>query len=317
MNGQSPGHLLPQSEVRPLREAETLAVCALFANVYGHTISPAQWAWKYRQGPRLAGINLVLASPEGELLGHIGGSVFPGMFQGRSIAMAQVGDIMLRREVRGSMGREGTYRRLVSAMQDALARYQPALYAYGFPGERPFRLGEKIGFYRRLYSCQACTIGPQEACTHQRLGVSVSVANIHAQDVRNKLDQLWRRHGPHLPESTLQKDGAYLGWRYASRPQSNGYRLYWVRRLGFKLGWLVVADAPAGPCVVDSLLPPGCAGMALAALQRHASLPVTGWIVVPHAPTENTPIVAGELEIGGAYTGWAAPRFQPGDTDVY
>lgn len=320
--------------LREMANADVSSVCDMFNDVYGHPIDAGLWRWKYSAGPRLASFNWVWECADGRLMGHIGASVFPGVHGGRRIAMAQVGDIMLRREARGSMGPSGIYQQLVAAMQQSLLTFHPDLYAYGFPGERPFRLGEKIGFYKRLYACTDYTTWPASrpmsgAGWRSRLysiDHRVSVLGNEAR-VHRALDAMWnvqqdkiaaQRDETSVPR--LVKDGSYLLWRYFGRTGEAAptYRLNWLTSLGLKCGWLVTRDMVDGVCVVDGLWQSKASFEAsIRALARLRKLPVTTWIPVEGATAKGSPIVTGELAVAGKYTGWRPMTVMPGDTDVY
>ena len=306
--------------------------CEMFHEVYGHPIEVLQWRWKYHEGPRLAGINWVWEAADGSLQGHIGASVFPGVYAGQSIAMAQVGDIMIKKAARGSMGRSGVYRQLVGAMQKSLQAYHPSLYAYGFPGERPFRLGEKIGFYKRLYACTDYKIEPKPISTWRRFWLRLSeVSDIRqnavlGQSVCQSLDNIWADHyktsAPAGVGETprLVKDGQYVAWRYFGRsdPDAPHYRLQILTAWGRPCGWLVTRELSGGLCVVDGSWPNQAAfEFSVDTLAWSTQRPVTAWAATKRATAQTSPIVAGELEIAGQYTGWPAVAVMPGDTDVY
>lgn len=316
-------------EILELPQEEIDAACGLFSGVYGHPIDPAQWRWKYLSGPRLGQVNMAARSPEGQWVGHAGAIVFPGVFQGRAMPMAQVCDIMVERRARGGLSREGVYPRLVAALREALRSRFPGVYAYGFPGERPFRLGERIGFYRRLCQCREARI-PLDAPAAggawawsarpvDRDGTRTAGAALPALE---SLDRAWSRLGPRQPAPMVARTGAWLAWRYGEHP-SNAYRLWTLRRWLAEAGWLVTRRMPDGAhCVVDALLPrrsdaPAACSALRAALARESAGPavLSTWLDMPGAA--DTPIVGTEFLAEDWHTDLPAPVFQPGDTDVY
>ncbi|GAA4413099.1 GNAT family N-acetyltransferase [Quisquiliibacterium transsilvanicum] len=308
-------------EILELPQEEIDAACALFSGVYGHPIEPGQWRWKYLLGPRLGQVNMAARSPDGQWVGHAGAIVFPGSWQGRAMPMAQVCDIMVDRRARGGLSREGVYPRLVAALREALRTRYPGVYAYGFPGERPFRLGERIGFYRRLYQCREASI-PLDAPAASGAW-AWSARPLDWQQAEALLDRAWSRLGPQQPVPMVARTGAWLAWRYRDHP-GHAYRLWMLRHWFGRSGWLVTRAMPDGAlCVVDALLPRASdAPAACSALRIELTRETAGggavlstWLDVPGAA--DTPIVGTEFLAERWHTDLPAPKFQPGDTDVY
>jgi hypothetical protein len=314
-------------EILDLPQGGVEEACALFADVYGHPISPQAWRWKYADGPRLGQVNIVARATGGRLLGHIGASVFPGHWKGQSLPMVQVCDVMLRREARGGLARDGVYPRMMAALQQRLAARHPGAYAYGFPGERPFVLGERLGDYRRLYTCHEARPTAGALAGWRRWSWR---ARPVAWSDASWLDQDWQHLAARQPAPLLVRSAAYLAWRYRDHP-SLGYRLWRMRHWGQPAGWMVSRKLHDGSeCLVDALLPdaaragaPACAALWRALHdptgkgQGKADRmdPLATWLPLPGAtPTQ---IVAIEIRVDGWHPEMPAPLFQPGDTDVY
>ena len=311
-------------EILALPDTETDAACALFSTVYGHPIEPAQWRWKYRLGPRLGSLNMAARAADGRWVGHVGAIVFPGTCQGRPLPMAQVCDIMVERGARGGLSRDGVYPRLIAALRDALGMRFPGVYAYGFPGERPFRLGERIGYYRRLYTCREVRVTAEAAPTAS--GWAARALDWHAPDsieaAARALDRDWKRLGRRQATPRVARTGAWMTWRYANHP-THAYRLWRLRHWWRPAGWLVTRQMPDGhQWIVDALLPDvrsaaGACAALRAALARESSDPpsLAAWLDL--RGSEATPIVATEFLVRHWHTELPSPAFQPGDTDVY
>lgn len=297
----------------------TPQVCELFTTVFGHPVTPAQWHWKYQQGPRLGSLNMVARDAQGRFVGHAGATVFAGSFQGRTLPLAQVCDIMVLPDARGGLGQQGTYPRVTEALRLQLQARFPGLLAYGFPGTRPFRLGERLGFYRHLYDIQESTL---DAAAASPSGWLQAWRVMPADWDAAALERTWSRLGPSQPGPMVARTADYLAWRYRDHPQHH-YRLWACRRWWRDAGWLVTRTLPDGSeCVVDALLPnPADAPAAVAALCRAMSEQagtaptVRTWLPLPQPVA--TPIVAMEFRVQGWHADWPAPAFQPGDTDVY
>ncbi len=306
-----------QIDILELPADRTPQACELFSAVFGHAVTPAQWHWKYQQGPRLGSLNLVARDADGRLVGHAGATVFAGSLRGRTLPLAQVCDIMVLPDARGGLGQQGTYPRLIEALRLQLQARFAGVLAYGFPGTRPFRLGERIGFYRRFYDIHESTLD-RAAPSGWLQPWSVVLADWTAA----ALDRAWSRLGTSQSGPLVARTADYLAWRYRDHPQ-HGYRLWACRRWWREAGWLVTRTLPDGSeCVVDALLPaPTDAPAALAALQRTLTTPAAAaptirtWL--PLSQPAATPIVATEFRVQDWHADWPAPTFQPGDTDVY
>jgi hypothetical protein len=313
--------------------------CELFSNVFGHPVTPGQWQWKYHAGPRLGQVNVAARNADGRWVGHAGASVFPGTFRGLALPMAQVCDIMVERGVRGGLGGQGVYPRLVAGLRERLKARFPGVYAYGFPGTRPFRLGERIGFYRRLAECRVATLDPA-APSLPRVRTWTAVEAVWDGP---RLDRLWARLGPAQPAPAVTRTGAWLAWRYRDHPQ-HAYRLWILRRWFRDAGWLVTRAMPDGTVyLVDAFLPSAadaaaaCAALctALATGAAEAGVAAGGgaapggtagpaaagppllrtWLALPQPVP--SPIVPTEFIADRWHDDWPAPAFQPGDTDVF
>ena len=294
-------------------------VCGLFTAVFGHPVTPSQWCWKYHQGPRLGSLNLVARDMQGRLVGHAGASVFPGSFRGGVLPMAQVCDIMVLPDARGGLGQQGTYPSLIEALRLRLQVRFPGVLAYGFPGTRPFRLGERIGFYRRFYDIQEST---QDVVASPLSRWPQSWRAVPADWAASTLDRVWSRLGPSQSGPLVARTADYLVWRYRDHPQ-HSYRLWLCHSWWRDTGWLVTRALPDGTeCIVDAMLSkPTDAPIAVAALGRAMAaqtgvLPtVRTWLPLPEPAA--TPIVATEFRVQNWHADWPVPVFQPGDTDVY
>lgn len=133
--------------------------CELFEHVFKHPIGQKQWQWKYQDGPRLGHLHVGIQSEHGQLLAHAGASIFEGQFkdshgQTQRLPMAQVCDVMVHESARQGVSHQGAYGQAIHALQNELARQYPGVYAYGFAGIRPYKLGLKMGLYKCHQDCR-------------------------------------------------------------------------------------------------------------------------------------------------------------------
>lgn len=308
---------MSQFEVREVEGASAETLCALFARVFNHPIEPSAWRWKYHD-PSLQGCVNVVLEQAGAIVGHAGAVILPGVLHGHPVSIAQVCDVMLAPELRGGAGPSGAYATFMNGFIASMQRRLPDGMYYGFPGTRPFRLGERLGFYRGTgpiiaHSCLAAM---------RRLS-AWRLVPLAWDDVR--VDRLWSDVG-NQRECGLVRDRRFLDWRYARNPLRT-YRLIGVRG-GLRLrGWVVVSPSPDGLLVVDQLLPKGLFDVALPAILNwaavHGHARVTWW---PGSPTDRPPAEAQTYSNGmvgvvmpSSASAFAhiAPCWQPGDSDVY
>jgi hypothetical protein len=307
-------------DITALSQEETTEARALFSSVFNHSIPAGQWNWKYAQGPRLGSINLVARTPAGELIGHIGCLLFPGVCKGRPLVFAQVCDVMVSRSGRGGLESSGVYPQLAKAMQQALRARAGEVFAYGFPGVRPFRLGERMGFYRCRYAVHSSRF---EAGNANGPGLQAN-SLVPAEWNPGRLDAIWSRHAGRQNTPALARTGAYLQWRYAAHPERS-YKLWIFRRFWKDMGWLVTSSMPNhDEVMVDSLLPPHISVEAACQLLRqslkamqHPVAAIIHWLGPCGPSTQANGIIAIEFRVNEWQTQYPCPVFQPGDTDVF
>lgn len=326
------------------------AVCQLFTDVFGHPVNEAQWCWKYMQAPGSSHYHaLAVQQSTGRLLGHMGVAIVPGVRGNQPIRMAHACDLMISPLARAGIGPDSVYRHIMHLVRSAAhdpaisPAGAPALFMYGFPGQRPGTLATRLGIQRRLQICTQYSLPPprdglQGWWTQRkpwRLQAQAQPATEAAWS-DELLDPVWLHHAqelarqahsePQAARPAIVKTGAYLRWRYLQHPQQFAagsqaplYTLWLLGRRGqAPLGWVVTRLQPQ-PTVVDSCLP-GDADAAFAALQALPLPPQgtwTSWLPHPQAQAQETPIWATAMQGQQFYEDWLGPAFQPGDTDVY
>jgi hypothetical protein len=319
----------------PLNNADIPRACDLFAKVFGHSITPEQWAWKYQQGPRLAGLNLVIRNPEGQLVGHVGASVFAGQTLGHSLPMAQLSDVMVDPSARGSFDSQGVYAQLMRGMQKALQTQFSDVFAYGFVGIRPYRLGSRMGLYKSQHECRAGLMP-----TGQPTGWRDVFCTAHATDwteaFESKLfERVWQSSASNIARPTLVRSSDYMRWRYAQHPQ-HSYQLWVIRSWWRTQGWVVTRCMPSGQHTVIDLWPaqPGAIAQrstmaAMSAVgralqerypqdaQAQSQLTLSAWNIQTPESQRLEPVIGVEFRVGEWHSLPQTPVFVPGDTDVF
>ncbi|WP_305807255.1 GNAT family N-acetyltransferase, partial [Stenotrophomonas sp. YIM B06876] len=71
-------------------------LCQLFSDVFGQPMAQEQWRWKYMQAPGSQHYHALAAHAHtGQLLGHMGVIIVPGVCGGQAIRMAHATDLMV------------------------------------------------------------------------------------------------------------------------------------------------------------------------------------------------------------------------------
>jgi hypothetical protein len=204
----------------------------------------------------------------------------------------QICDVMVHPAARGRLGQHNLFTRLARELLEEIAERWPEAFAYGFPGRRPFRLGEYAGVYEAV---------ERTVCLSRPVGKRwLPLPGTRALDWNDAwLDAFWIKQAPALPLA-LARDRAYLGWRYARHPHHR-YRLLGLQLAGRRFGWAVVQPVETRLRVVDLLVARRWLKAALRALERMAGaagmnaveiwLP-SGWRETVNGILELTEVVA-------------------------
>jgi hypothetical protein len=339
-------------------ESDLSAICQLFSDVFSQPMPQPYWRWKYMQAPGSQHYHALAAhATTGQLLGHMGVIIQPGVFGGQAIRMAHATDLMISPLARSGLGRDSVYRHIMQTVRERAFDAEPAappLFMYGFPGQRPATLAMRLGIQRRLQICTEYPFNPTAASRPAARGLWARLLqpwqqhhNLRLQTRPQpseeaawsdaSLNPIWLRHANALATQdvqsarpTIAKTAAYLRWRYLQHPQQQTqpdgaplYTLWLLNQPGSASeGWLVTRQSPR-PTVVDSCLPGDSltrarwVAAALSALNQQRPGTWTTWLPHPGAQSLPTPIWATAMQGAMFYDQWPSPEFQPGDTDVY
>ena len=306
--------------IKDLPDEHIEVACALFLQVFSVEVSPVMWRWKYQGTAQLGAINLVAYDADGALAGHAGAIVLPGVDQGQSRAMVQICDVMVAAHHRGGKGDKAVYPALMRAMRAAITARFAGAYAYGFPGKRPFLLGERLGFYRRAYEIGEQTIAPLSVSTPRW---SLTRIDVLAQDTlplhSARLQKLWQYTAKNTPSPTVVRDAAYVIWRYAQHP-ARRYALLMLRGVWRDVAWWIVAHEGETLRVVDALGHKARSASALKLLAAWASrqgyVRLLCWRLAMSLPETSTGIVAMQFALNDIEA-IRDPCFMPGDLDIF
>jgi len=260
------GECLKNSEdhiIRDYQKDDEYEITSLFRDVFGKEMTLDQWNWKYvvRGDGRI--YSKVVVDISHKVVGHAGAVPLRGKFRDKSIPFFQIVDVMVHPLARGFLGGKNVFGKMIKMLFEDLGSEFADVFCYGFPGKRPYILGERIGVYDTIERSVDCTksLSPFKTLSFYRL---FKVRPIEWDDER--LDELWRRVSPKLRLSVI-RDRDYLLWRYANNPYFR-YQL-----LGFfysekLIGWAVVREDGEDVLVVDLLTEVSHCGRLLRALER-------------------------------------------------
>ncbi len=249
---------------RPYRPGDEDAMIALFAAIFGPTLTVAQWCWKYTGTGGEVPLARLAFDAENRLVGHAGAIGLRGWRQSRPLPFFQICDVMVHPDARGQLGGRNLFARLLREFSGELAEQWPEGFAYGFPGLRPFR----VGAYTQVYS----EIEPAHRLEWPVTG-HTAVPLLYSRPLLwndQRLDRVWDRLASDFA-LTLIRDRAYLQWRYADNP-FHAYTLLGLYFMGRLLGWAVVQPDHPRLRVVDLLIARRWLKPALDTLTRHAAM---------------------------------------------
>lgn len=248
---------------RAYQAGDEAAITKLFSAVFGQILTAEYWRWKYTGNGLSEPLARLAFDVNNQLIGHAGAILLQGWRDGKPLPIVQICDVMVQPAARGQLGGRNVFTRLARELLQNIAERWPSALVYGFPGLRPFRLGEYVKVYAALETAQSLQL---PAHTKKLLP---SLIKTHLLDWKDqRLDRLWDKLANNLPLALI-RNRTYLHWRYATHPQ-HSYRLVGVYLCHHLLGWAVLRIVEKRLLVIDILLAPRCLGLGLSAVQRLA-----------------------------------------------
>jgi hypothetical protein len=246
--------------IRNYKEGDEKEIVSLFQEVFGKEMTVEQWKWKYLVPGNGRIYSKVTEAVSHGIIGHAGAIPLRGVFKNNPIHIFQIVDVMVHPKKRGFLGRKNIFDPMIKILFEDIRKEFNDVFCYGFPGSRPFVLGERIKVYERI---------EQASEDVKRLRRSLMnpyrVQMIDWDD--NRLDDLWTRLSINFPLS-LSRDKRYLNWRYATNPFFS-YQLFGLFLLGKLKGWMVTRDSDNEILIVDLLTEPGRYKGILKAMANH------------------------------------------------
>lgn len=247
--------------IRDYQPGDEEAIVGLFTTVFGQRMTEAQWRWKYTGAGALPPSKLAFDAA-GCLVGYAGAIPLRGWRRGQPWPFFQICDVMVHPEARGPLGERNLFTRLLRELLTGLAARWPEVFAYGFPGQRPFRLGEYVRVYGEV----------ERACAMEwpvGRGFRLRLSTRPLDWVDDRLDGLWAQQAPHHALALI-RDREYLRWRYAAHP-THVYQLLGLFLGPRLLGWAVTHRGEGRLRIVDLLIHRRWLRLALTALEQVAA----------------------------------------------
>lgn len=236
--------------VRPYDDGDEAGVLSLWQAAFGKEISRNLWRWKYLENPYPVQIALAVGE-DGRTLVMYGGIPYRANWEGKTVTITHLMDIMSHPDCRGS----GLFVKTGMAFFDLFAGPDSTLFYYGFPGPYHFEIGKKYLEYRDLQGGAAfLSARPGALARRMRRWPSGQIERVTAVD--ETIDRLWRRSAEHYPLA-VARDAAFFRWRFFEHPLRRyevwGYRSLFLR--DWKAYAVFVIDGNKAR-IVDILCPP-------------------------------------------------------------
>lgn len=311
-------------KIETLPEARSVEMAPLYQSVFGHPLTSDFREWKYGQG---RGRVFAAWNQAGKMVAHYGGLVRTVSYFGTPVETCQVGDVMVDPAERGVLTRRGVFFRMTQAFyesQDSQARQA----AFGFPNQRAFRVGQRLGFYSSAGKIYLRT---------WRAVSGASCPEVHPlwdiPDGEAIAQELWHQMQEKIRHLVLvQRDAGYLDYRYRQRPDGH-YGVFLVGAARPEQAQAIVVVKPRGAVLdwMDFVGIPANAGLALSAVKalaiRAGLGQVQAWLTQPMldafddgtAVTQETDVEVAQWDCGESRGGSARTRGRwwamYGDTD--
>lgn len=201
----------PRWTMHNARAAEDAELRDLFQAVFGHAMPHAQWDWKYQHTP----LRGTLLRRGARAVAFFGGMPRRFVHQGQTHEAVQNGDVMVLPDERGVFSRQGAlYQAAAHFFGQHVGPGHDYAFAFGFPSERHFRLGAKLGLYVEAGRMMELRWTPQPKQRH--FGWHCAPL---AQARWSDLDTLWRCMQQDWPDLYLPvRDAGRWHYRYLQHP---------------------------------------------------------------------------------------------------
>lgn len=189
------------------------AALALFSKAFGKSMDARLWLWKYREAPK-SGIGVWRNE---QLVAFYGCAPRHLLFFGEPLAAVQSCDVMTDPTERGMLSREGPFFAATQTFSECcLSAAQGYRLAFGFPSDRHFRLGQRLGLYFKLDQI----VELAWYCRRESPSLSYKIRPWqHDAHYQQKAEYCWSEMAASFADYVLPvRDAAFLEHRYLKHP---------------------------------------------------------------------------------------------------
>jgi hypothetical protein len=241
----------PTFTFRPYQAGDEQAIQAGFSEVFPTYRTLETWRWIYTQNPYGARIMLAWAD-NGDLAAHYACTVHTATWAGKPVAVGFIRDVFSTPAYRAfSRGRRGVYVQTIEAFVEAWTGAEKLVTLYGFPSERPFRLGKLFMRYQPFSEWHYYRYAlPTELQQHTPIGILNTLKRFDSA-----FDSLWERRAKHYPFA-INRTARFLNWRFIDIP----HKQYWIWAFSTflsteVLGYVIIAPNKPHAQLVDFCFP--------------------------------------------------------------
>lgn len=241
----------PKFTFRPYQAGDEHSIQASFAQVFPTYRTLDTWHWIYTHNPDGAHIMLAWAD-NGELAAHYACTVHTATWVGKTISIGLIRDVFSMPRYRAfTKNRRGVFVQNIMAFLKTWTGSNQLAMLYGFPSQRPFRLGKLLMQYQPFSDWHYyCYTLPPEPPQHTPVGIIYTPNRFDAA-----FDRLWERRVTNY-SFAINRSADFLNWRFIEIP----HRQYWIWAFSVFLsqeilGYVVIAPDKPKAQLVDFCFP--------------------------------------------------------------
>jgi len=241
----------PTFSFRPYQAGDEHAIQTSFAEVFPSYRNLDTWHWIYTHNPDGSRIMLAVAE-NGDLAAHYASSVHSAIWAGQTTRIGFIRDVFSTSRYRTfTEGRRGVFVQNFEAFLDEWTGPNQLVMLYGFPSQRPFRLGKLLMQYQPFseWYTYRYTV-PVALQQHDTLGLIQAIKRFDTA-----YDRLWEKRAPQY-QFAVCRNARFLNWRFIDIP----HKKYWI--WGYSpflstevLGYVVIAPEKPQAKLIDFCFP--------------------------------------------------------------
>lgn len=205
-------------QVASANDVSQTSLLSLFEQVFGHSLPPETWRWKYRFADTPGSVVL----ENNKIVAFTGGIPRDGLVFGQPEKLVQMGDVMVSKSVRGILSKKGPF---FLASQHFLAPRvgpnQQYSLAFGFPNERAGR----VGVIRGIYNITDKIIEPHwpPLTDDNTTEFKIQIIDPHQNNQwEQQVDELWQAMKRDLNNVAIGcRNSHWIKHRYVNKPNAN------------------------------------------------------------------------------------------------